>query len=1032
MSGRESVTWKENKRGLLAALLLMTLIVAVSLSTFLVYGMENNTVCGIRLSAVNITDTLCGSHPDDGIMTLSVTNTMNESVNLTLLFWVNNSRAIVFTPANTSLIINRYEEEYLNVHLKGNESYPSQYDVSYELKAINETNSSCSSNGTLASISVEAMAPVIEESGPAGLINSSNIILRALTDENSECRFSSLDEPFGIMEHTLSGNEKEHTAPLYLSDGGYRFFIRCRDAAGNSDNSSAEASFEIDTKKPSIVSSLSLLDKAEGIVLINATTDEFSECRAGPAKGPFDSLPWRMEGEMLRHSYETTLNEGWHTITVKCRDSAKNTGERTLETEINLGIKADISILRDDGGAVPMEMTGEEVLKEGVYLVKVETNKDVRETPILMYSIDGRNYKQVALAGNGKEWHGFLIVNTPGVEAAAVFSLRAKGTHGEESTTITSGRVFLIDTKKPPEPDAVYINLENRTPVLRWHQEGEYSRFRIYRSGEKYVTYANYYTTTGKSGFRDVNVSPGSYYYRISTVDDAGNEGALSSEVSVNVGADKNGAGKKNGAEKTAQGNEISSVKDEISSTLSLIRESREKIKLLPLSREQGIFAVLGIDKTFSQNIEEMNRISELVNGLSLNQSEDAIKRYLDGINLRIKKVLMTTPRMVSVEDKSEYTELNGREELDKVGGLLIDQALIDASDIPLLAGENLNKSIKKEIMRIRITPLEGEDSYFLIVRVRADLPPRSVVYEYIPKNVAMDSSDISASAMFRSIISDPLVRFESGAYTYGVRGDANISRAKKSVTLLVLNETDKKVAERLNNGINYTGESSKVTGMSVSPAQIKNNRTESYNELLTGGRIFTKTDITLIIAGVAIIVSLLIYYIVFVVDIKRNLKTMVLFNRVEKGAPDAETINKEDEEVLKEAREIVRSSNNKELEGLIKSVKNAGITTDKNIKTGAVENQKEDEEKALIDDSGGDSSLNKIKEKIKELKVLKEEGKKEAGGVYREINEMYKALGAEDKKIVYALLKEALSGVKDKDKNNEDTKKAGDNSGSE
>ena len=79
--------------------------------------------------------------------------------------------------------------------------------------------------------------------------------------------------------------------------------------------------------------------------------------------------------------------------------------------------------------------------------------------------------------------------------------------------------------------------IDNNSIKLQWYYEGEeIDKFNIYKSIEAGVNYVNLYKETTEKYYIDSAVNDGeTYFYKVSAVDKAGNNGELSAEVHIKV-----------------------------------------------------------------------------------------------------------------------------------------------------------------------------------------------------------------------------------------------------------------------------------------------------------------------------------------------------------------------------------------------------------------------------------------------------------------------------------------------------------------
>jgi hypothetical protein len=92
--------------------------------------------------------------------------------------------------------------------------------------------------------------PVISDPKPSGVISEKSPTLSVKTNERATCKFDLQDKDYDLMSNTFNkdGTETYHTKQIGpLSDGTYIYYVRCKDSAGNKNQSSVLIKFEIKT-----------------------------------------------------------------------------------------------------------------------------------------------------------------------------------------------------------------------------------------------------------------------------------------------------------------------------------------------------------------------------------------------------------------------------------------------------------------------------------------------------------------------------------------------------------------------------------------------------------------------------------------------------------------------------------------------------------------------------------------------------------------------------------------------------------------
>lgn len=96
--------------------------------------------------------------------------------------------------------------------------------------------------------------PILKDASPEGIVSANNaqeITLGLLTDEEARCRYTEMpNELYEDMEkafQTLYGFE--HAVPINVEAGkSYAYYIKCQDAAGNTNPDDFVISFTVDTR----------------------------------------------------------------------------------------------------------------------------------------------------------------------------------------------------------------------------------------------------------------------------------------------------------------------------------------------------------------------------------------------------------------------------------------------------------------------------------------------------------------------------------------------------------------------------------------------------------------------------------------------------------------------------------------------------------------------------------------------------------------------------------------------------------------
>ena len=164
------------------------------------------------------------------------------------------------------------------------------------------------------------------------------------------------------------------------------------------------------------------------------------------------------------------------------------------------------------------------------------TSEAVKPVPSLSYNCN-ENAVSVPLTGSGTSWKGYIILGQANLNEVCSFSFSSIDLSGNSGSYTSSGNVFLIDTQAPSAPTLLTaVEQKGFSAKLHWRYGlEEIKQFNIYRvledEGDFFL-----YETTAQNSFTDTALKPGkTYSYSVSAVDEAGNEGLLSDEVSISI-----------------------------------------------------------------------------------------------------------------------------------------------------------------------------------------------------------------------------------------------------------------------------------------------------------------------------------------------------------------------------------------------------------------------------------------------------------------------------------------------------------------
>ncbi|MBD3253353.1 hypothetical protein GF386_06475 [Candidatus Pacearchaeota archaeon] len=526
-------------------------------------------------------------------------------------------------------------------------------------------------------------------------------------------------------------------------------------------------------------------------VLLRVNTDRSAVCRYSEFRGMsyenmdyFDISSGKSHEKVFRDLDDETI----YTYYIKCRNNSSN---EPPESEFLLRVNKRVS--------ANILLSEESPLSGGMVDVTLLTSKIVSQTPELSYSFDGVVYNSIPLEGSEKKWKGHLIIPESDDNSILSFKFKSYDLSGRPGNEIIKGNVFIVDTLKPK----TITNLRSVGRVgsidLEWHyDEDDFEEFKIYRSTSSNIDYTDFYESTKESFFEDSLVEKGkTYYYRVSAIDSAGNEGDLSFESHATVLLDnKTSSSGLGGLDPELRGRvdnfivEIDSVIDEIISIESSID--------LKDNREIELFSDLGLKKGISDSKGELNSLKRDVEKYKLQDlSEDELNRKIDSSTLRLNIIKKKVPEdIVVLDEDSEVSEIEEKDIEEVI--LEMDSQISDSNKKrnvreSLKLKEDSGLKINSDYYVIEVVYLDGTKKEMSVVKkvISAELERDKNTYlvEVIPKSFVESASEINVHNInYQVIKEDPIISFESDAkeIIYSSNKRSSVSKLKDTKLVLV------------------------------------------------------------------------------------------------------------------------------------------------------------------------------------------------------------------------------------------------------
>lgn len=468
---------------------------------------------------------------------------------------------------------------------------------------------------------------------------------------DSECAYSVDNQSFSMMafDDERSTFYRMHNFP----DGGYLLIVTCNDSF---DHSSTNRTFMINTSLP-IIASKSYSINANYEAHISIVTSIVSQCRYDSSDRSFNEMRNRMnDNNGISHTaIISSLSEGKYEYFVRCRDLngyAMQTSE-SMMFSIDKKPEASISINKNPP------------LKAGTYEVTVSLSEPVQSLT-LQYGFNNDNsLKNVPITGSGKNYKGYIIIEDSTSNKVGFFKFTATDISGNQGSKINTGEVFLVDTVDPVAVQSFEAVALGEYIALKWYYNGGDARkFNIYRSDTPGVEYTDLINSADNKNsaageytydFVDKSVSPGiAYYYRLSAVDEAGNEGPLSDEVSDSAEDESSHQSSDQSSDVPEEIKQLDkSLVGDVNDIISLINKKIMDIE----SRKKTLNSISDPVKIRIINILKLNEkisnaISSLNNALAEAESLKSQNLKKSELDVKINKL-----RLDSIKAESEVIE---------------------------------------------------------------------------------------------------------------------------------------------------------------------------------------------------------------------------------------------------------------------------------------------------------------------------------------------------------------------------------------
>ena len=591
-----------------------------------------------------------------------------------------------------------------------------------------------------------------------------------------------------------------------------------------------------------------------GSVTLEVITNEDATCKYDSVNTDYDSMAktFELTGETTHTQNIIDLEDGAHSYYVRCKDS---NGYKMNESAV-------ISFTVDLPPYAEITLSDPSPVKAGIVEVSLLASEELEESPVLEYSFDTSpgSKRLVSLTKYDDLWKGYMVITEADDNKIGTFYFSGKNKYGTVGRVIKEGKTFIVDTTKPPKP----INLEAVSKQdgkieLNWYYEGEeIDYFKIYRSTSSGVDYLDYYSETSNiTRFVDSSTEDKvTYYYKINAIDMAGNSGQLSDEVyatSIKESSkekESEGESKREEAPKVLPPNLVIKVNDEIKKVEKLLIDIEDISTNFENEKEKELISDLELMKKIRETKAKLDSLNEKLANLKLNyKTESELDYELDKIDLELKKIQQTTPKEVTLIEKSDSIQSLGQDDID----LAIDKLFMnsDFSSIDKNKYKKQNKVIQDNIevlitsyaVEIEFINGEKQEKTLIIKSISyksSETIKDVILFEIIPKGIAESSSEINfLTKNYEVVEEDPIIKF----------GFPEIDFSGVEIKYVI----DKRVS------MSNAGKSASV--VLVGPVQLEQSLTKitgfSVSSIFGSGLGLSKRDILFILLGIMVIGAL-------------------------------------------------------------------------------------------------------------------------------------------------------------------------------
>ncbi len=637
----------------------------------------------------------------------------------------------------------------------------------------------------------------------------------AIDPDGDAVTYSASSVPSGAF--FLAGTGMFTWTPSYLQAGSYSPTIIASDGQAAESMPVSISINDVSTAPAISFASPSAIDTTFGY--LNVTTSTNASCRYATSDISFESMYVFEKSTGFAHSQLLTSLSGSTTFFVKCRGQGLD--QSSAQQTITIAQAPTADILMD-----PRSPT-----RPGLIGVTLQANHALQVTPSLYYFFDDApgDKKLVSLepvSGSQTVYRGYMVIPKIMGMKTGTFEFRGIDLVGVVGTQIKTGKTFITDDQAPLPPKTFVAKSVPTGIELSWiYSEESVREFKVYRRQETGVSYNDYSASINGSVYVDTLVSANTpYYYKITAVDLAGNEGELSLETSA-VAPDVQNIAQGTGSIAVISPKLSPASARRLNSTIKLLESSLLDIELvrstLDTSTQKQLVASLSLMEAVVQMKGEIEGMrNELQNQNVYEIGDEDVDKLVERALLKQRKLNQTVVREVEQTDTSDSAQTLSLDRIDSLAettaGAINFTKSQRAQYITQFKDWNNKLSVRVSIQGARLTYLDGHTEQVTLVKkdvsYEGAVPLKNAwLMEKIPKDVAEKASDMAFNPMPTVVESDPLVRYSlpEGQHfllQYVVR--KNAADAAKSATTYLQQDPSVFMAQFPN----------KISGFSIMP----------------------------------------------------------------------------------------------------------------------------------------------------------------------------------------------------------------------